>query len=126
MKHNIKTTNIFLTPAITEYLEKRLSHLDKFIKPEDKEIVMCYVDIGRTTKHHKTGDVFRAEFTLHIGGKSIRALSEKEDLYSAIDATNDEMAKEIKSYKEKKDGLLKRGGTKIKTLLKSLYSSEDL
>jgi ribosomal subunit interface protein len=123
MKHNIKTTNIFLTSAISEYLDKKLTHLDKFIKPEDKETVMCYVDIGKTTNHHKTGDIFKAEFTLHIRGKSIRAVSEQEDLYAALDEVNDETAKELKSYKEKKDSLIKRGGARIKAMIKSFYES---
>ncbi|MFA6430331.1 MAG: ribosome-associated translation inhibitor RaiA [Candidatus Paceibacterota bacterium] len=121
MKHNIKMTNTFLTPAITEYVEKRLSHLDKFINPEEMEVVMCYVDIGKTSNHHKTGDIFKAEFNLHLGGKTLRAVSEKEDLYSAIDSVNDEMAKALKSYKEKKNSFFRKGGAKIKDLLKGIY-----
>lgn len=121
MKHNIKTTNIFLTPAITDYLAKRLSHLDKFISSEDSSAVMCYVDIGKTTKHHKAGDVFKAEITMHVGGKSLRAVSEKDDLYASIDAVNDEMAEELKSYKDKKISFIRRGRAKIKAILKGIY-----
>lgn len=117
-------TNDSLTPAISEYVEKRLAHLDKFIKPEDLEVAMCYVDIGKTTNHHKTGDIFKAEFTLHIGGKSLRAVSEKEDLYSAIDSVNDEMTKAIKTQKEKKNSFIRKGGAKIKNILKGLYESK--
>jgi putative sigma-54 modulation protein len=124
MKHNIKMTNTFLTPAITDYVEKRLSHLDKFISPEEMEVVMCYVDIGKTSNHHKTGDIFKAEFNLHLGGKTLRAVSEKEDLYSAIDSVNDEMAKALKSHKEKKNSFLRKGGAKIKKLLKGIYESK--
>lgn len=117
-------TNTFLTPAITDYVEKRLSHLDKFISPEEIDVVMCYVDIGKTSNHHKTGDIFRAEFNLHLGGKTLRAVSEKEDLYSAIDSVNDEMAKALKSHKEKKTSFLRKGGAKIKKLLKGIYESK--
>ena len=125
MKHNIKTTNIFLTPAIVDYVEKRLSHLDKFITPEEESSVMCYVDIGKTTKHHKAGDYFRAELNLHIGGKALRAEAEMDDLYAAIDAVRDEMTREITSYKDKKQGLLKRGRAKIKQIIKRFYESEE-
>ena len=124
MKHNIKMTNTFLTPAITDYVEKRLTHLDKFISPEEMEVVMCYVDIGKTSNHHKAGDIFKAEFNLHLGGKTLRAVSEKEDLYSAIDSVNDEMAKALKSYKEKKNSFFRKGGAKIKQLLKGMYESK--
>ena len=122
MKHNIKTTNVLLTPALSEYLEKKLSHLDKFISPEDMETVMCYVEIGKTTNHHKTGDVFEAEYTIHINGKTLRAVKEELDLYSAIDLANDEMVNELRSYKNKKISLIRRGGAKIKQIIKGLYN----
>jgi len=125
MKHNIKTTNIFLTPSITDYVDKRLSHLDKFISPEEKETVMCYVEIGKTTNHHKTGDIFRAELNLHIGGEALRAELEKDDLYAAIDGVGDEMAREIKSHKTKKTGLVKRSGAKLKAFVKSFTGGSE-
>ena len=33
MRHNIKTTDFSMTPAIKDYVEKRLGHLDKFVNP---------------------------------------------------------------------------------------------
>ena len=124
MKHNIKTKEIFLTPAISDYVEKKLAHLDKFISPVDLEKTICYVEIGKTTNHHKKGDYFLAELTVHIGGKSLRAEIEKDDLYAAMDMAVDEMANELKRYEKRKSGLVKRGGAKIKALIKRIYSQE--
>jgi putative sigma-54 modulation protein len=121
MKYNVNTTDFSLTPAISEYLDKRIVHLDKFINPSLEESIMCYVEVGKTTEHHKTGDLFRAEITLHIGGKVFRATSEKEDLYSAIDEVSDEITQELKAFKGKRSSLIKRGGAKIKSLIKGLY-----
>ena len=123
MKYNINTTDFSLTPAISEYLDKRISHLDKFINPSLEESIMCYVEVGKTTEHHKTGDLFRAEITLHIGGKVFRATSEKEDLYSAIDEVGDEITQELKAFKGKRNSLIKRGGAKIKSIIKGLYGN---
>jgi putative sigma-54 modulation protein len=124
MKHNIKTKEIFLTPAISDYVEKKLAHLDKFISPVDLEKTICYVEIGKTTNHHKKGDYFLAELTVHIGGKSLRAEIEKDDLYAAMDMAVDEMANELKRYEKRKSVLVKRGGAKIKALIKRIYSQE--
>ena len=124
MKHNIKALEISLTPAITEYLEKKIAHLDKFVSPELSQTVMCYAEIGKSSQHHKNGDFFIAEFTIHIGGKSFRAKAEEYDLYAAIDKAIDEMAEELRAFKDKNMGMLKRGGTKIKSLLKSMYESD--
>ncbi len=118
MKHNIKTKEIFLTPAINDYVEKKIAHLDKFVSPNNLEQSICYAEIGKTTKHHKNGDFFVAELNVHVGGKSLRARVETEDLYAAVDMAVDEMIEELKSFKDKKTSLVKRGGAKIKAIIK--------
>ncbi|MFA6797576.1 MAG: ribosome-associated translation inhibitor RaiA [Candidatus Paceibacterota bacterium] len=123
MKYNVKATDFPLTPAISEYLNKKVNHLDKFINSTLEETVMCYIEVGKTTGHHKTGDLFKAEFTLHLGGKVFRASEEKEDLYSAIDVVTEEMAEELRSFKNKKKGLVRRGASKIKSIVKSIYGA---
>ena len=124
MRHNIKTSDFVMTPAIKEYVEKRVNHLDKFVSPDQKELPMCYVEIGKTTNHHKNGELFKAEFTVHIGGSALRAETEEEDLYAALDEITEAMTEELKSFKNKKASLLKRGGKKIKELLKGLYGKQ--
>lgn len=106
-----------MTPAISDYLDKRLSSVDKFVDENDNT-PMCYVEIGKTTSHHKSGDIFRAEINLHIGGKVFRVEEEKEDLYSAIDAVKDELLAELRKAKMKKMSLIKRGGMIIKNSIK--------
>jgi putative sigma-54 modulation protein len=124
MRHNIKTTDFSMTPAIKDYVEKRVDHLDKFVNPDQKELSMCYIEIGKTTNHHKNGELFRAEFTIHIGGKSFRAESEEEDLYAALDKVAEEMTEELKSFKDKKVSFVRRGGAKIKSIIKSFYGEK--
>ncbi len=107
-----------LTPAISSYVEEKIGGLDRFIFAKDPQSVLANVEIGLNTKHHQSGKVFRAEINLHIGGKYIRAVSEKEDLYIAIDASRDQLAREIKSFKGKTRDLARRGGSVIKKILK--------
>lgn len=121
MKHNVKTKEIFLTPAIADYLEKKIIHLDKFISPDSMEQTICNVEIGKSTKHHKNGDFFIATLTLVIGGKTLRTEVEKDDLYASIDIAVDEMATELKRFEKRKKGLMKRGGAKIKAMIKGFY-----
>ena len=124
MRHNIKATGFSMTPAIKEYVEKRVNHLDKFFDPNQKELPICYVEIGKTTNHHKTGDLFRAEYTLYIGGKSLRIEAEKDDLYVSIDSVTEGLIEELKSFKEKKVSLIRKGGAKIKALIKGFYGDK--
>lgn len=114
----IKATNTTLTPAITSYVENKLSKgvLGKF--SGHSKILDVSVDIGKTTEHHNNGEIFRAEINVQVKGKILRAVSDKEDLYSAIDDVHDEIVEVLKEAKEKKDALWKRGARSIKKMLR--------
>ena len=76
----LKTTNIEKTNAITEYAEKRLEGLEKFILSK-KPIDLCAVEIGKTSRRHKKGEFYRAEVRLVVGGRTFYAYSEKSLKY---------------------------------------------
>ena len=122
MKTNIKATGITLTPSVSEYIDKKIGMLDKFFQNEE---VLVNVEVGRTTKHHKSGDIFRAEIRLTINGEEYYSVSEKDDLYAAIDEVKDEVVYGMTSKRKKSIKLLKRGGAQIKNLLKGLVDVGD-
>jgi ribosomal subunit interface protein len=108
MKVNIKTTNISLDEALRVWTETRMGELEKFLGgfgpgdfPEKglREKVEVWVEIGRTTRHHHKGDVFRAEAQLHLPKKSLRAEAIHEDLRMAIDLVKEELEREIIKYR---------------------------
>ncbi len=119
MNINIKTSNITLTSAISEYVDKRLQKISKIIG--DDQTVKCDVELGRTTAHHNKGDIFRAEIHIVGSGKNLYASSEKTDLYSAIDDVQSQTLGELTSHKEKKISLVRRGGAKVKAMAKGLW-----
>ncbi|MFA5838840.1 MAG: ribosome-associated translation inhibitor RaiA [Candidatus Paceibacterota bacterium] len=119
MKFTIKATNITLTPAISDYLDKKLSKLGKFLNPEDTSVI-ADVEVGMTKRGQNTGDIFKAEINLHTAGKSFRAVSEAIDLYSAIDEMQEKIIEEVSQYNEKKTHLIRRGGQKIKEMMKGI------
>ena len=117
--NKIKTTNIEMTDAISSYVNKCISAFEKYVDPEDTSVSVD-VEIGKTTNHHNTGQIFRAEINFFVGGKTFRAVSKKEDLYAALDDVKDEMSRELNHDKKKRHTLLKRGGAAIKNLLRGL------
>ena len=119
MKINIKTTNIDLTEALSDYVDQKMRQMEKFIQVDD-DSVLCDVEIGTTTKHHQSGKIFRAEINLCMAGKDFRAVSEKEDLYVAINDAKEEIIEIIKTSKTKQRTRLRRGSEKIKNILKGL------
>jgi ribosomal subunit interface protein len=114
----IKATGTTLTPAITDYVNAKLGKevLEKF--SGSNGIFNVEVDIGKTTGHHSHGEIFRAEVNVHVKGKVLRAVSDKEDLYSAIDDVRDEIVEVLRDTKTKKDTLWKRGARSIKKMLR--------
>ena len=120
MKYKIKATGINLSGDINDYLDKRLQSIEKLIDINNPTLLV-EVELGRTTRHHQSGDFFRAEINLSIDGRSFRAVSEKESLDSAIDEIRDEMANVLRSYKGKQQSLFKRSGARIKEVLRKFY-----
>ncbi|MDO8655842.1 MAG: ribosome-associated translation inhibitor RaiA [Nanoarchaeota archaeon] len=119
MNTNIKTTNLTLTPAITDYTNKRLSKIMKILRNDPS--ARCDVELGKTTDHHQKGDIFRAE--MHVVGKNLNAYasSEEKDLYTAIDSVREEILQELRTEKGKKISLIRRSGIRVKDMLKGLW-----
>lgn len=119
MNINIKATNIELTEAINSYVRLKLEGLDKFKKPEEE--MQVFVEVGKTSNRHKNGNYFKAEFNIDISGKKFYTVSEKEDLYKAIDDAKKETLRQIKNNRGRSRELMKRGSLAIKKILKGLY-----
>lgn len=121
MNISVKATNIELTPAISQYIDEKVGSLEKFIVARDTATVRASVEVGKTTRHHHSGnDIFRAEINLYIDGKVLRAVSDQGTLYAALDDMKDEIAREINSSKTKERTLFRRGGAAVKNLIKGL------
>jgi ribosomal subunit interface protein len=119
MKTNTKVTNISSSPAISQYLDKRLSKIEKLIGNDST--VICSVELAKTTSHHNKGDIFKAEIHIVGAGKDVYATSDKTDLYSAIDDVCDEIKNQLKSTKEKNISLMRRSGARVKNMVKGLW-----
>ena len=122
MKINIKGTGIELTPAISEYVNKKLSVLTKHLEKNHEEVVV-QVEVGRSTQHHKSGNIFKAEVHLIGGGLDLYAVSEQSDLYAAIDLVRDEIVHSLIQTKGKEETLARRGARIIKDAMRGLGQS---
>lgn len=120
MRLNLKATDLTVTPQVRSYLDKKLQSLEKLVDFGDSA-VMVDVELGRTTRHHQTGDVFFAEINIHRGKESFRAVSDRPDIMSAIDGMRDAIARELSSRKDKQVSLIRRSGQFAKAVLKGGY-----
>jgi putative sigma-54 modulation protein len=118
MKIIIKTTNLELTSAIKEHVEQKIGSVDKLLDDMDRNVIEARVEIGRITKHHRKGDIFRAEVNLTLPGRLLRSVAEEGDLRTALDQVKNELQQEIKKYRGKKEAQYKRGARKAKKLIR--------
>jgi putative sigma-54 modulation protein len=118
MRLNIKATNIELTPAISAYVEKKLSAVEKYL--ESNVDAVAQIEVGKTTQHHKSGEVFKAEAHLIGGGIDIYAFNEQADLYAAIDMLKDELSQKLSHVKGKREALTRRGARMVKNMMRGL------
>lgn len=109
-----------VTAPLAEFIEEKIGSLDKFIRAETGDgthgnyLVEAFVEVGRDTKHHKHGEVFRAEVNLKIGGRVLRAEKNGVDIRSAIDAVREELMAELRKTQGKLESKFKEGARKFK------------
>ena len=119
MNIKIRSKNFDITPAIDDYVSKKVSSLEKFLDP-NKE-TLAEVEVGKTTNHHKSGEIYRAEINIvEPGSKQVFVFAEEIDLYTAIDIMRDEAERAIVSKKNKKLTLFRKGSGAVKDLLKRI------
>ncbi len=121
IKTNIKATNLEITPSISDYIEKKLLMLQKFFS--ETEDVLINVEVGKTSRHHKSGDIFKAEIHLIVSGNDYYKVSETEDLYASIDEAKDDIARELSSHRKKAIRMLRRGALRAKMILKGIIDA---
>lgn len=122
MKLNLKATDINISPQVRSYLERKLLSLTKLVDFDDPAVTID-AELGRTTRHHQTGDVFFAEINIYRGKESFRAVTNRPDIMSAIDGMRDAIARELSSRKDKQVSLIRRSGQVAKAILRGSYDS---
>ena len=122
MKINLQGKNFELTPAIEDYVLKKVTNLEKLLsgmKTEKREVTVVF-EVSKATNHHKSGDVFHADCLINIDGQEFYASSDAEDIYQAIDEVRETLFNEIRKNKDRKQTLFKRGASSVKKMLKGL------
>lgn len=111
-------SNMEITEAIRAYVNDRLvADVERFTTQFDAEGTTLAVECGKTTNHHKQGDVYRCEAMLTPPGSQVfRAEATKDDLYAAIDAVKDDLRRQVKDAEKKSRTKDRRGAKLLKKL----------
>jgi putative sigma-54 modulation protein len=94
MNYNIRGENIEVTPAIRDYVEKKISKLEKYFT----EVPDSTVNVNLRVFSDKKSKV---EVTIPMTQLVLRAEESNEDMYAAIDLIADKLERQIRKHKTK-------------------------
>ncbi|KAA8997963.1 ribosome-associated translation inhibitor RaiA [Paenibacillus spiritus] len=107
MQFSIRGQQIEVTDALRDYVEKKLSRLDKYFDapPASEGFVTLSVLRGLHT----------VEVTIPLNGVTLRAEVRSEDMYASIDGVADKLERQIRKHKTKLNRKFRQEGS-LKTL----------
>jgi ribosomal subunit interface protein len=94
MNYNIRGENIEVTPAIREYVEKKVSKLDRYFTETPNASVSVNLRVYQDKKA-------KVEITIPMKNLVLRAEELHEDMYAAIDLITDKLERQIRKHKTK-------------------------
>lgn len=93
----IKGKNIDVTPALKDYIGKKLSRLDKYAQHIVEIVVEMHVEKNPRITNNNIIDV-----NIYANGAVLRAEEANIDMYASIDLVLDKLDRQMKKYEEKK------------------------
>jgi ribosomal subunit interface protein len=100
MNLHLEVKGFDLTQAIENYLNKKLKNIRKFTKRARGKHEI-WIELSKTTKHHKKGSYFQAKIDIEMKNRTIHAQERGESIYEAIDKMEADINRELKHYKDK-------------------------
>ncbi len=94
LKINVRGENIEVTGAIREYVEKKLSKLEKYF--EDTSNSTAHVNLNVYSDKNS-----KVEVTIPLPYLVLRAEETSPDMYASIDLVTDKLERQIRKYKTK-------------------------
>lgn len=92
--------------------------VEKLAAGPNEETAEARVEVGRSSHHHKKGDVFFAEVNLRIGGRVLRSRSEAFNVQAAVDEVKDDLRRELNKLKGKREAVYKRGARAVSKIFR--------
>lgn len=93
MQLKVNGNNFEITPAISDYAEKRFVKLKKYFEG------LLEIHVHLIKEGH--GNLFASEVTVFGDGVVLHSEDKQEDLYQAIDMVVEKLERQLKKYKDK-------------------------
>jgi putative sigma-54 modulation protein len=101
--YNVRGQRMEVTDALRDYVEKKLSRLERYFEAPPKSDV--HVTLSATKGRHAV------EVTIPLQSVLLRAEDKSEDMYASIDLVVDKLERQIRKHKTKVNRQAKMSGT---------------
>lgn len=110
----LKTTNVERTPALLKRIDNVCTKIEQFAGTHDPDSLIVTIEVGRITRHHRKGIVYRAEINVTLGGTYLRAKAAGGDTITALDEARDEIERRLLKEKRRAVSIKHREGVLMK------------
>jgi putative sigma-54 modulation protein len=118
MNYNIRGENIEVTPAIREYVEKKVAKMERYFT----ETPEANVNVNLRFNQDKTSKV---EVTIPLPQLVLRAEETNTDMYAAVDLIVDKLERQVRKHKTKVNRKFRDKGDAGATFATPLESSDN-
>ena len=94
LRYQVRGENLEITQAIREYVENKVSKLEKYFADSLEANVYANAKVYKNNKK-------KIEITVPLRGVTLRAEETNEDLYAAVDLVVDKLERQMRKYKTK-------------------------
>ncbi len=92
LRYKVRGENLEITPAIREYIETKVSKLEKYFSNE------LEANVYANAKVYKNGNQ-KIEITVPLKGVTLRAEEVNTDLYASVDLAVDKLERQMRKHK---------------------------
>lgn len=123
MKYNIRGENVEVTGAMKEYIEKKVSKLERYFDTPPASDVNVNLSVYKEEQ--------KIEITIPMINLLLRAEEQHTDLYAAVDLVVDKLERQIRKYKTKvnrksrQQGAAKHVFAEMEKEAEEVYDEED-
>ena len=122
MNINIKATNIELTAEIKEYINKKITKLEKFFPSVAPDAISVNFEIAQKGGQ-QSGEIYHSDCVVDVpGNEKFYAQADSYEVNAVIDEVESALEREIKRKSKKRQTMLHRGGRRLKNMLRSATS----
>ncbi len=94
LRYQVRGENLEITQAIREYVENKVSKLEKYFADSLEANVYANAKVYKNNKK-------KIEITVPLKGVTLRAEETNDDLYAAVDLVVDKLERQMRKYKTK-------------------------